>query len=258
MFTANAPALVVPNDSSSRPDWLLLEDGPLLAINKPFGILTEGIGDKYPSMVGLVKDYLRTTYHKPGNVYLGIPHRLDRASTGVLVMTRNSKAAARVAEQFEQRTVRKIYWAILEQPPSEPQGELVDWLLKEATEARSVVVPAGTPNAKEARLRFQILDRPEFKSLGTLVEVELLTGRMHQIRVQFAARHCPIVGDTKYGARARCDSVATSADTSESLVTEDQWIALHSRQLCLKHPIRYDEVVIDAPPPEFWSSLARR
>ena len=180
-----------------RPEWLILEDGPLLAVNKPYGLPTEGIETRFPTMVGQVKSFLRAKYHKSGNVYLGIPHRLDRASTGVLVMTRNSKTAARVAEQFENRSVRKTYWALLQNAPDADDGELIDWLLKVSDEARTQVVPEGTADGKEARLRYRVL---RTTNRGTLVEIELMTGRMHQIRVQFASRGCPVVGDTKYGA----------------------------------------------------------
>lgn len=227
------------------PAWLILEDGPLLAVNKPDGLPTEAAAERYPSMVGLVKEYLRSQYGKTGNVYLGIPHRLDRASTGVLVMTRNSKTAARVAEQFEQRTVGKTYWALLEQMLPTPSGELIDWLLKVPDEARSQVVPAETPQSKEARLRYRTLATlPQ----GVLVEVELLTGRMHQIRVQFAARGCAIVGDVKYGARPGFWMTEPTASDDA-----DVRIALHSRSLTLKHPIRYDDLAITAPVPSYWN-----
>lgn len=173
----------VPQVEVARPNWLLLEDGPLLAVNKPVDLLTEGVPAGLPTMVGLVKEYLKQKYDKAGNVYLGIPHRLDRASSGVLVMTRNSKAAARVAEQFEKREVSKIYWALLEREPTESAAELVDWLRKIPDEARTEVVAQGSaPDAKEARLRYRVLGQQSF---GTLVEIELLTGRMHQIRAQF-------------------------------------------------------------------------
>ena len=178
------------------PDWLLLEDGPLIAVNKPAGILTEGIPSGEQTMVGLVKAWLADRYQKPGNVYLGIPHRLDRATSGTMVFTRNSKAAARVAEQFEKRQVSKTYWALLEKRPENDSGLLVDWLLKVPDQAISEVVSEGTAKAKEARLEYRVLR--EFKGRW-LVEVLLLTGRMHQIRVQFASRGCPVVGDTKYG-----------------------------------------------------------
>ena len=183
-------------ESVHDPEWLLLEDGPLIAVNKPAGILTEGIPSGEQTMVGLVKAWLADRYQKPGNVYLGIPHRLDRATSGTMVFTRNSKAAARVAEQFEKRQVSKTYWALLEKRPENDSGLLVDWLLKVPDQAISEVVSEGTAKAKEARLEYRVLR--EFKGRW-LVEVLLLTGRMHQIRVQFASRGCPVVGDTKYG-----------------------------------------------------------
>lgn len=230
-----------------RPAWLLLEDGPLIAVNKPVDLMTEGAPPPVPTMVSWVKQYLAYKYQKPGNVYLGIPHRLDRASSGVLVLTRNSKTAARVAYQFEHREVRKIYWALLEQAPADSEGELVDWLLKVSDEARTEVVSEGTAGAKCARLRYRVLGE---QAQGTLVEVELLTGRMHQIRAQFASRGCPIVGDTKYGARHWQRSMSPSEGSRGS--DDDVRIALHSHSLTLKHPIRYDELVITAPVPDFW------
>jgi 23S rRNA pseudouridine1911/1915/1917 synthase len=196
---------------NQRPDWLLLEDGPLIAVNKPAGILTEGVPQGEETMVGIVKAWLAEKYQKPGNVYLGIPHRLDRATSGTLVFTRNSKAAARVAEQFEKRQVSKTYWTLLEKRPEAESGLLVDWLLKVPDQAISEVVDAETPGAKEARLTYQTVREVDG---NWLVEVQLLTGRMHQIRVQFASRGCPVVGDTKYGAGEWLTPGNTKADSA--------------------------------------------
>jgi 23S rRNA pseudouridine1911/1915/1917 synthase len=258
------------------PDWLLLEDGPLIAVNKPAGILTEGIPSGEQTMVGLVKAWLRDKYQKPGNVYLGIPHRLDRATSGTIVFTRNSKAAARVAEQFEKRQVSKAYWALLEKRPEADSGLLVDWLLKVPDQAISEVVSEGTAKAKEARLEYRVLR--EFKGRW-LVEVQLLTGRMHQIRVQFASRGCPVVGDTKYGGGEWLDAGSVNAaaappETSTAVADETQpaatssasnaamevvrksasdiRIALHARSLSLLHPIRYDRLTLETPVPAYW------
>jgi 23S rRNA pseudouridine1911/1915/1917 synthase len=258
------------------PDWLLLEDGPLIAVNKPAGILTEGIPSGEQTMVGLVKAWLGDKYQKPGNVYLGIPHRLDRATSGTIVFTRNSKAAARVAEQFEKRQVSKTYWALLEQRPDDDAGLLVDWLLKVPDQAISEVVSEGTAKAKEARLEYRVLR--EFKGQW-LVEVQLLTGRMHQIRVQFASRGCPVVGDTKYGGGEWLDAGSVNAaaappETSTAVADETQpaatssasnaamevvrksasdiRIALHARSLSLLHPIRYDRLTLETPVPAYW------
>lgn len=234
--------LADPADADT-PDWLLWEDGPLIAVNKPAGLLTEGTPAGEFTMVDGVKAWLRKKYRKHGNVYLGIPHRLDRATSGVLVFTRNSKTAARVAEQFRERRVCKIYWALLEKRPANGSGLLVDWLRKNSNDARSEVVASNTDGAREARLEYRVLGMARS---ACLVEVELLTGRMHQIRVQFASRDCPIVGDTKYGAAPW--QTAPSQDTEG--VTHR--IALHARSLRLMHPIRYDEVLAEARVPGYW------
>lgn len=260
------------------PDWLLFEDGPLIAVNKPAGILTEGIPSGEQTMVGLVKAWLSEKYQKPGNVYLGIPHRLDRATSGTIVFTRNSKAAARVAEQFEKRQVSKTYWALLEKRPDDDAGLLVDWLLKVPDQANSEVVSKGTPKSKESRLEYRVLR--EIKGRW-LVEILLLTGRMHQIRVQFASRGCPVVGDAKYGGGEWLDAdgmndvispvgpsatvsdsdevVSAAADSASNDAMEvvrqpasDLRIALHARSLSLLHPIRYDKLIIETPVPAYW------
>jgi 23S rRNA pseudouridine1911/1915/1917 synthase len=237
----------MPSDDSDDPDWLILEDGPLIAVNKPAGLLTEGIPDGHATMVGAVKDWLKQKYEKPGNVYLGIPHRLDRASTGVLVFTRNSKTAARVAEQFEKREVTKIYWALLESTPEPASGTLTDWLRKIPDEARTEIAEPHSPGAKESRLNYRVLSQFD----GTcLVEIELLTGRMHQIRVQFSSRGCPVVGDDKYGAAPWPTDASQSATPNAE--SSDIRIALHARSLTLKHPIRYDSLTIEASLPDHW------
>lgn len=256
------------------PEWLWLEDGPLIAVNKPAGILTEGVPDREQTMVGLVKRWLADKYRKPGNVYLGIPHRLDRATSGALVFTRNSKTAARVAEQFEKRQVTKTYWALLENRPEADAGLLVDWLLKIPDQARTSVVSEGTPGAKEARLEYRVLGATGGR---WLVEIQLLTGRMHQIRVQFASRGCPVAGDIKYGGGDWLQEDRGSSghsgsggneDADTSSVTDerasygdalpdgsatDVRIALHARSLSLLHPIRYDRVTIETPVPAYWN-----
>ena len=226
------------------PHWLLLEDGPLLAVNKPVGFLTEGPGAGPPCIVNDTKAWLAKKYEKPGNVYLGIPHRLDRATSGVLVFGRNSKVSRRLSEQFLERTVTKKYLAILETPPEPIRGMLGDWLRKDREKAISEVVSADAEKAKEARLEFQTLGPVDG---GTLVEVTLITGRMHQIRVQFASRGWPVLGDSKYGGSE------WNPETAAALPAER--IALHARSLTLKHPIRYDELTIKAPVPGHWPTI---
>jgi 23S rRNA pseudouridine1911/1915/1917 synthase len=228
----------------SEPSFLL-EDGPLLAVNKPAGLLTQGAPVGIPTVEGWVKDQLKTKYAKPGNVYLGIPHRLDRPVSGVIVFARNSKAAQRLAEQFQQRTVRKEYLCITEGIPDQATERWCDWLLKDAAAAHVTVVPPETAGAKAASLTYEVLAAQNGRAL---VRVHLETGRMHQIRVQFAQRGLPIIGDRQYGARVPFPGEnGTGAHPAA--------IALHAVRLELSHPIRYDRVTLVAPPPPTWGEL---
>src|SRR5436190_20630648 len=131
---------------------ILCEDGPVLAVNKPPGLLTLGAKPGVPTLERLVKQFLKDKYQKPGNVYLGIPHRLDRPVSGVVVFATNSNAAARLAEQFRERQVRKVYWAVVEGRPAPDNAELTGWLLKVPEVARAEPATSETPGAKECRL----------------------------------------------------------------------------------------------------------
>ena len=228
---------------------ILLEDGPLMAVNKPGGLLTLGVPSNIPTLVGQVEAYLKAKHQKQGNVYLGVPHRLDRPVSGVIVFARNSKAAARLAEMFRDRQVRKIYTAIVERPPDEPTGELRDWMLKVPDKAHVEVVPQETPQAREAILRYKVLQAVPALGNAALIEIELLTGRMHQIRVQFANRGWPVIGDVQYGA-------TTSLPLPPFDDPRDAPIALHASELTLKHPVRYDSLTITAPLPAWWGLTA--
>jgi 23S rRNA pseudouridine1911/1915/1917 synthase len=221
---------------------ILCEDGPVIAVNKPAGIISQGAPQGVDSVIDLVKRYLRDKYDKPGNVYLGVPHRLDRPVSGVMVFSRNSKCAARLAEQFAQRQVRKVYWAGLERPPQPEFGVLTDWIYRIPDQPRVEIADAGRDGAKQATLTYRTLETHKGRAL---VEIELETGRMHQIRIQFANRDCPIVGDAQYGA-ATTFAGRTSTDQSAGA------IALHARSLTILHPIRYDELTIVAPLPPAW------
>lgn len=236
---------------------LLLEDGPVLAVHKPAGILTQGVPIGLPSLEWQVKAYLKERYHKPGNVYLGIPHRLDRPVSGVVLFSRNSKAARRLAEQFQRRQVRKLYWAVLERAPDPPGGALHDWLIKRAEQARVEIGHSSTPGARPCSLTYRTLGLVD---AGALVEIELGTGRMHQIRVQFGSRGWPIVGDWPYGASDRMSSTtdaAVSAEDGSGATAPERCerIALHARQLTFLHPVRYDPVTVVAPLPDCWRKL---
>jgi len=228
--------------TSSKLD-ILLEDGPLIVLNKPAGLLTQGVPHAQISLESLVKQYLKEKHDKPGNVYLGVPHRLDRPVSGVVIFAKNSKAANRLAEQFRERSIRKTYLAVTESVPVPTEGTLTDWLLKDAVAAHVSVVPAGTEGSKLAVLDYEVI---AVKGSRALVQIELQTGRMHQIRVQFASRGWPIVGDKQYGAQ-----LSERAAQDYNPLTSP--IGLHARRLILKHPVRYDEIRLEAPLPGYWS-----
>ena len=226
---------------------ILHEDGPLLAVNKPAGMLTQGVPEGLvPTVEAWTKAYLKQRYQKPGNVYLGIPHRLDRPVSGVIVFARNSKAAARLAEQFRDRTIRKEYMCVTEGLPDPATLRLTDWLLKDAERAHVTVAEAHTPSAKTAELTYEVLQTVAGRAL---VRIELHTGRMHQIRVQLSHRGWPIVGDHQYGAQGPFPGIALG-ERPHPVV-----IALHAARLELDHPIRYDRVTLAAPIPETWTQF---
>lgn len=217
---------------------ILCEDAPLIAVNKPSGVISQGAPPGLQSLAEQVKEYLKEKYDKPGNVYLGIPHRLDRPVSGVAVFCRNSKSAARVSDQFAKREVEKTYRAVLEKGPDQQEGILEDWIYRIPDQSRVEIRNKNSAGAKIARLRYRVLARQQHR---TLVEVDLETGRMHQIRIQFASRGWPIVGDEKYGA-------------TTSLGNPDA-IALHAWRLKLQHPIRQEAMTITAPQPQAWKSF---
>jgi 23S rRNA pseudouridine1911/1915/1917 synthase len=220
---------------------ILFEDNHCLAVTKPGGLLTQGVPPGIPTLEAMVKDYLKTKYAKAGNVYLGIPHRLDRPVSGVVIFARSTKAARRLAEQFRERTVKKIYWALVEGDVGLDQGRWEDWLVKKAEEARTERVEADCPGARHAMLRFRKLDMRE----GVCwLEIEPETGRMHQIRVQSATRGHPVLGDVIYGATQQFGPPAE--------LPRDRVIALHARELTFLHPIRYEPITLRTPVPAYW------
>jgi 23S rRNA pseudouridine1911/1915/1917 synthase len=213
---------------------VLYEDNHLLALNKPAMLATMGVEADRPSVLSAAKEYLRKKYQKPGNVYVGIVSRLDGPVTGVVLLAKTSKAAARLSEAFRSRTVRKIYWAAVEGEAAPVSGELEHYLRKDERHRKVHVTHAGADGAQHARLAYRTL-----QSAGglTLLEVEPETGRKHQIRVQLAKAGWPIVGDSKYGGREAFGS----------------GIALHARALELEHPVRHEPLRIEAPLPRAWT-----
>lgn len=216
---------------------ILYEDNHLLVVSKPAGLATQGVSDEEPSAVTLAKDYLRRKYKKPGNVYLGVVSRLDAAVSGVLVLARTSKAAARLSEQFRERTTRKVYWAVVDKPPRQNEATLTDWLRKDEKTQKMVVTAPHSVGGQRARLSYRILKR---LPAGTLLEIELETGRKHQIRVQLAHHGCHILGDRKYGSRRPFAS----------------GIALHARTLEITHPVKKETLTFTAPVPGSWESVS--
>jgi len=222
---------------------ILFEDHHLIAVNKPAPLLTQA-PPGIPSLEALVKEYLKEKFEKPAGVYLGIPHRLDRPVSGVVLFARNSKAAARVAEQFQSHTVRKTYWAAVEGQVPNESGEWIDILRKIPEESRVEIVPAGADKAREAITRFRVLQRGD---RITFLELSPKTGRMHQLRIQSAVRGHPILGDALYGSTGLFGPPAAHPRA--------QLVALHARSLTLEHPFRKTPLTIEALLPELWKEF---
>ncbi len=224
---------------------IIYEDNHLIAVNKPAGMLAQGDDTGDPSLVDLVREDLRARFQKPGNVYVGLLHRLDRPVSGVVLLARTSKAASRLSSQFRDGRVEKVYWAIVEGAPAEAEGEWTDTLLKEEAKNLVRVVPGGTRGGQEARLRFRVRERERRGGdrIQTWLELMPVTGRSHQLRVQLASRGLPIVGDLKYGAGARLKALDGGGR-----------IALHARSLVVTHPTRGEAISIVAPVPADWPS----
>jgi 23S rRNA pseudouridine1911/1915/1917 synthase len=217
---------------------VLYEDNHCLAINKPAGLLTQRDETGDPSVVDLVATYLKDRYQKPGNVYVGLVHRLDRPTSGVLLLARTSKAAGRLAAQFRAGTVEKTYLAIVEGRVAEEAGEWSDRLSKDRDRNVVALLPDQAEAGLEASLTFRVLERQGDR---TMLELRPRTGRSHQLRVQLAGRGYPIVGDRKYGAR----SVLGAEDGGFR-------IALHAQSLKFIHPTRREEIAVTAPLTADW------
>jgi len=227
--------LALPKLNNMTPSLdILYEDNHCLALAKPSGAVSAHFQGREETLDRLVKAYLKEKHQKPGNVFLGVVHRLDRPVSGVLLFARTSKAAARLAEQFRLGTIEKIYWAIVEGEVSATAGTLEDWLLKDRQAGRVDIVEPGTPQARQALLHFQ--RRGEGGGL-TWLEIRPQTGRRHQLRAQLAHHGHPIVGDSRYGA----------------VNTFGHAIALHARQLTFLHPIRHEPITLTAEVPRLWT-----
>jgi 23S rRNA pseudouridine1911/1915/1917 synthase len=215
---------------------ILYEDNHLLALDKPAGLATMGAVADAPSLINQAKLYLKERYQKPGNVYLGVVSRLDAAVSGAVLFARTSKAAARLTEQFRSHSVEKTYWALVAGSINPPQGEWIDWVYKDDAQMRMMVASGPGGSAQEAVLRYR-----QLRPVGPhwLVEVELVTGRKHQIRLQLASRGRAILGDRKYGSAQPFPA----------------GIGLHSRRLVFEHPTRHEPLELVAPLPRCWRRL---
>ena len=217
----------------NAPLEILYEDNHCLAIAKPSGVACAHFQREEVTLDRTVKEYLKDKYKKPGKVFLGIVHRLDKPVSGVLLFARTSKAAARLAKQFREGSVEKVYWAIVEGDLDKTAGTLEDWLIKNEKTHHVEVVEPRTRGSRQALLHFQ--KRGEHGDL-TWLEVRPQTGRTHQLRVQLAHLGHPIYGDARYG----------------SIHTFEKAIALHARSLTFLHPVRYEPITLTADVPRKW------
>ena len=217
---------------------VIYEDNHILVVNKAAGLLVQGDQTGDESLVDIAKRYIKDKYQKPGNVFLGLVHRLDRPTTGVIVLARTSKALTRLNQQFKDRLTKKVYRAVVSGSP-EPKARLEHFLKKNSSQNKSFHYPKNTLNTKHAILRYRYIE--QLKSYHVL-EIELETGRHHQIRVQLAAVGLHIKGDLKYGAKRP---------------NQNGSIHLHAQSLALAHPTTKEEMKFIAPYPDdvIWNSL---
>jgi 23S rRNA pseudouridine1911/1915/1917 synthase len=215
---------------------VLFEDNHCLVVNKPAGLLTMGDSSGQPTLVDAARDYLRHKYNKPGNVFVGVVHRLDRPVSGVVLFARTSKGASRLSEQFRLRTVEKTYHALVEGSVSPASGILQDRLVKDRSRNVVAVAEDDDDDGQDCVLAYRRLKK--FGRL-TLVEIRPKTGRSHQIRVQLSSHGWPIAGDKKYGSRFHVDG----------------FIGLHAASLTFQHPTSKESITVSVSPPSGWSRL---
>ncbi len=216
---------------------ILYEDNHILVINKKVGEITQGDKTGDECLAEKYKAFIAMRDGKPGKVYMGIPHRLDRPVSGIVILAKTSKAMERLSAMFREGDVHKKYWALCCSKPEPEEGHLEDWLIRNEKQNKSFITGNRNGSAKLAKLNYRYLMSTEHYHL---VEVELLTGRHHQIRCQLAGTGCPIKGDLKYGAPRS---------------NPDGGICLHSHEISFVHPVRKTEIHITAPVPDTWQGV---
>lgn len=220
---------------------VVYEDNHLIIVNKKSGEIVQGDKTGDEPLSETVKAYIKEKYHKPGNVFIGVVHRLDRPVAGLVVFARTSKALSRLNEMFRVGDVHKTYWAIVKNRPPKDEDTLTHWLVRNTTQNKSYAYGREVPNSKKAILQYRLIGHTE---QYYLLEIRLLTGRHHQIRCQLAAMGCPIRGDLKYGARRS---------------NPDGSISLLSRHVEFVHPVSKKQIRVDAPLPDerIWHEIVK-
>ena len=220
---------------------ILYEDNHIIAVNKTCNEIVQGDKTGDTPLSETVKAYIKDKYNKPGEVFLGVTHRLDRPTSGVVLFARTSKALTRLNEMFKSHEqIQKTYWAIVQGAPKVPEARLENWLVRNEAQNKSYIAKPGAKEAKQAILSYKTLVKGEHY---TLLEVNLETGRHHQIRCQLAAIGCPIKGDLKYGAKRS---------------NPDGGICLHARKIEFIHPVKKENICITASVPNdsLWQQFA--
>ncbi|MBQ1858769.1 MAG: RNA pseudouridine synthase [Paludibacteraceae bacterium] len=220
---------------------VLYEDNHIIAVNKTCNEIVQGDKTGDTPLSEIVKAYIKVQYNKPGEVFLGVTHRLDRPTSGVVLFARTSKALTRLNDMFKSHEqIKKTYWVIVQGTPKQPEARLENWLIRNEAQNKSYITKPHANNAKQAVLNYRTLVRGENY---TLLEVDLETGRHHQIRCQLAAIGCPVKGDLKYGAKRS---------------NPDGGICLHARKIEFIHPVSKQEICITAPVPDdsLWQQFA--
>jgi len=220
---------------------VVYEDNHVIIVYKESGEIVQGDKTGDIPLSETVKDYIKEKYHKPGNVFLGVVHRLDRPVAGLVVFARTSKALSRLNEMFRKGEVHKTYWAITQNEPADEQGTLTNWMTRNEKQNKSYAYDREVPGAKKAVLNYRVIGHSDHYHL---LEITLLTGRHHQIRCQLSHIGCPIKGDLKYGARR------SNSDGSISLL---------SHRVQFTHPVSGKDIDIVSPLPDdaLWQSFGK-